>query len=490
MVLFAPMNDPIRAEYAHVDLGDERLNRRAATIGEAWNAAPSAPCPKIARSKAELEGLYGFVENEQVDYRKILASHAIQSCRRIDECGGGRTVLVVHDTTSYEFTGEVHRDGMGWLGPHKQGFFAHTALALAADGSRCPLGIVGLSVTMRPRPVPSETPKKKRSAKECAADPNRDSLRWKKLINETTELLRGHAIPIHVMDREADAYELLAGMIAKGQRFVVRARELDRDVTSSADGFVALSKLGGVAERAVALVTRDVCLNRRRKSKFNDGNKKHPPRTTRMAKLEFAAERVRIRRSKYVVNKSIQETIDVGIVHVREIDTPPEMQPVEWLLVTTEPIGTPHEILHVVDCYRARWTIEELFKVIKTGCAYEKRQLESAHALLIALALCIPIAWQMLVLRHQARHEPEAPARTVVSEERLEVLSTIARDPLPPSPTARDVFLAIAALGGHIARNGPPGWITLRGGMDKLLFAEEVWQARARRSQEKDVANE
>jgi hypothetical protein len=322
-----------------------------------------------------------------------------------------------------------------------------------------------------------------------AADPNRDSLRWKKLVNETSELLRGHAIPIHVMDREADGYDLFAGMIAQGQRFVVRVRELDRSVMTPVDGFVARSKITGVAERAVAVVAREVQLSRRRKSKFDDGNKKHPPRAARMAKLEFAAERVRLPRTKYV-DKSVQETIDVGIVHVREIDPSPEMEAVEWLLITTEPIDTAEEILRVVDHYRARWTIEEFFKATKTGCAYEKRQLESAHALLIALALCVPIAWQMLLLRHQARHEPEAPARTVVSEERLEVLRAIARDPLPASPTARDVFYAIAALGGHITRSGPPGWITLRGGMDKLVFAEEVWQARARHSQAKDVANE
>jgi len=483
------MKDPIAAEYAHVDLGDVRLNRRAALIGEAWNAAPDAACPKIARSKAELEGLYGFVENASVGYEKIVASHGIQTCARIDEICAGRTMLVLHDTTSFEFTGEKHRDGMGWLGASKQGFFAHMALALAADGSRCPLGVLGLSITMRPRPEPSQGPKKKRGAKECAADPNREFLRWERLIDETSDLLRGHAIPIHVMDREADAFALLAGMFVKGQRFVVRARDIDRDVTSAADGFVEKAKLKGLAERTVAIVARDVHLNRRRKSSMNDGNKKHPPRGARTAKLEFAAERVRLHRSKHL-DKNIVETIEVGVVHVREIDTPPEMQPVDWLLVTTEPTSTIDEILFVVDTYRARWTIEEYFKAIKTGCAYENRQFESAHALLIALALCIPIAWQMLALRHQARAAPEAPARTVVSKERLEVLRAIARDPLPLSPTARDVFLAIAALGGHIMRSGSPGWLTLRGGMDKLLFAEEVWTARGRRSQEKDVANE
>jgi hypothetical protein len=42
--------------------------------------------------------------------------------------------------------------------------------------------------------------------------------------------------------------------------------------------------------------------------------------------------------------------------------------------MTTEPIDTPEQILAVVDGYRHRWKIEELFKALKTGCAYEKRQ--------------------------------------------------------------------------------------------------------------------
>jgi len=36
-------------------------------------------------------------------------------------------------------------------------------------------------------------------------------------------------------------------------------------------------------------------------------------------------------------------------------------------------------------------------------------------------------------------------------------------------------MLAIAALGGHIKYNGPPGWQTLGAGMDYLLVAELGW---------------
>lgn len=166
-------------------------------------------------------------------------------------------------------------------------------------------------------------------------------------------------------------------------------------------------------------------------------------------------------------------------MHVREIDAPSEVQPVEWLLLTTESIDTPEDVLTVVDHYRARWTIEEFNKAIKTGCQYEKRQLESAHALFVALAFCIPIAWQMLALRHQARLQPEASATTVLTQRRLDVLRIISkRMPLSEKPTAKEVWYAIASLGGHRARNGPPGWQSLRDGLERLLLVEAAFDAR------------
>ena len=64
----------------------------------------------------------------------------------------------------------------------------------------------------------------------------------------------------------------------------------------------------------------------------------------------------------------------------------------------------------MVDAYRARWVIEELFKALKTGCQIEKRQMESYGALRIALALFLPIAVRLLALRDAARSEPDAPA--------------------------------------------------------------------------------
>jgi hypothetical protein len=68
-----------------------------------------------------------------------------------------------------------------------------------------------------------------------------------------------------------------------------------------------------------------------------------------------------------------------------------------------------------------RWTIEEFFEALKTGCQFEKRQLESFHALTNALALFLPIAARLLALRSAARVAPTALC-TSLSERQIHLL--------------------------------------------------------------------
>jgi hypothetical protein len=116
--------------------------------------------------------------------------------------------------------------------------------------------------------------------------------------------------------------------------------------------------------------------------------------------------------------------------------------------------------------------IEEYFKALKTGCAYEKRQLESQTTLQNALALLIPVAWNLLRLRLLARDEGEQAANTVLSESQLEVLRRATTVKLSETPTIQEAMLAVAQLGGHIRQNGWPGWQVLGRGYTKLLTLE------------------
>ncbi len=92
------------------------------------------------------------------------------------------------------------------------------------------------------------------------------------------------------------------------------------------------------------------------------------------------------------------------------------------------------------------------------------------------LALLAPIAWQLLTLRDQGRKAPQAPARTVLSQQQIKVLHGLSKRPLPRKPSVEQALLAIAAQGGHLKRNGPPGWQTLGRGLEKLWWAEMGYQ--------------
>ena len=117
-------------------------------------------------------------------------------------------------------------------------------------------------------------------------------------------------------------------------------------------------------------------------------------------------------------------------------------------------------------------TIEEFNAALKTGCAYERRQFESRHALLNILARTLPVACELLALRSRTRDCPDAPATEVLRPAQVDVLCTLGRRKLPPSPAARDVLLAVAGVGGHVKHNGEPGWNVLMRGMRTLLAYE------------------
>lgn len=451
----------ISAELAGAQLGDFRLNRRLSLLGDRLGERPGASFPK-ALDDAELEAAYRFFGNEQVTPEAILAPHFGQSARR---AAGQPRVIVVHDTTAFEFGGETKRQGLGHLiRPSAQGFFGHFSLALAADGTRTPLGLVALETVFRL--------KKRIGTKNWTPEKSLgESARWLRAVDAAEKHFDGRVQAIHVADREADQYALLAALTEAERPFVIRSFQ-DRRLAGEDE-----ARLRAVARDAKVKLRRDVPLSPRRRIDGPKGER-FPARRHRLARLCFAATTVELKRTPDARKKASSATMSVNVIHVFEPKPPPGQAAVEWFLLTSLPIDSDEAIAFAVDCYRARWTIEEFFKALKTGCQFEKRQLESAHSLVNALAILAPVAWRLLLLRHLARSEKKAPASAALTAKQMEVLRAVAKRPLPSRPSARDAMLAIAALGGHLTSNGDPGWIVLGRGMHDLLLLELGWRAR------------
>jgi hypothetical protein len=457
-----PPLSKIAKELGSADFGDERLGRRLGNIAEAIAPAPEKSFPKVASSESELEAIYRFVNNDKVTPEKIFGPHVAATVGRVGETG---LVRVLHDSTALSFGGATRREGLGRLCANDQGFIAHTALAITGDGQRVPLGILGLRTLVRTRP------RKKRTAHERHLGTNKESERWLDLALEVHGKLAA-APAVHVMDSEADAYALLSAMKQHGMRFVVRVR-YDRVIIDEGEK----SKVSIALASADDSLTREVPLSRRQGKRPPYTRKHHPPRNGRIAQLRFRAVSVQFKRPEFAdgvsrASKGLPPELAVNLVQVYEPEPPPGEEAVEWTLVTTEPIATKEQVATVVDTYRDRWVIEELFKALKTGCAIEKRQLETGRALQNALAIYLPMATRLLLLRTVGRAWGAVPATHVLTETEVLVLRAISkRVALPARPTTEQAMLAIAGLGGHLKRNGLPGWQTLGYGYQRLIDA-------------------
>jgi hypothetical protein len=463
------MQRALSAEVANADFGDVRLAKRLGKIVDALMARPSDSLPKALRTESGLEGAYRFFDNERVTPERVLAPHIEAT---IERCRAAGRVLAVHDTTQFDFGDNITRSGLGPLRGRTRGngFFGHFTMAVSAEGQREPLGTLAISHFVR-----KPGGKGKRSDAAIRDDQDNERRRWRKQVALVEQRLPG---AIHVMDREADSYALFCAM--NEQKFVVRAQH-DR-VVELPDGLRLgeRERLASVVANAHVVLERMVYVSPHT-AKTPAQNRIHPTRGERIAKLLVRATRVAVRRSRYQ-SSELPPSLDINVVQVIEVDAPPGEVAIEWVLLTNLPIDSVDAVAFIVDSYRARWLIEEFFKALKTGCRVEERQFETLPRLLNVLATLTPVAWQLLLLRHLARFCPDVPADKVLSASKLGALRAFADRPLPSAPSVRDAMLCIAQLGGHLKRNGEPGWLVLARGFHDLLLFERGWAAGAKTS--------
>ena len=412
--------------------------------------------PGAMRGEAELEGAYRHLTSPAVTLGNVVAPHVDKTRQRVKEAG---CAYAVHDTTDFTFGGEGEREGLGPVQGGDQGYLAHLSLAVSADGQRIPLGLLAVGTRVRG---------------EAGQRGGNERNKWALGMAHASQGLAADSL-IHVADREADVYEVVSWLGQQGQRFIVRAAQ-DRVVLEQL-GPEEKNHLFAVAQAAPAQVEVDVQLGpRAHKGRAAKDVRRHPVRRARQARLAYSATSVRLRRPAKA-SKKLPEYQSLNVVRAWEVQPPKGQQPVEWILLTSEPIDTPQQVQKVVEGYRTRWCIEEYIQAVKTGCAYEESQLESAHALFNLLGYCLIVAYALLLMRAQSRAREPLSAEHFFSPAQLACLRTFSRRTLPPNPSVQEALLACAALGGHLRRNGLPGWRTMSTGYSRLLDYEQGFLA-------------
>lgn len=412
----------------------------------------------IAHKSVCLRRLAGGARNDIVRFGRFLANDRVSVDRLIAGWSGptaeacvGRHVLAIQDTSEMNFrTTAERRRGLGEIGRGSgHGLLLHAMLAVDADSRAC-LGLVAGRIWTRGG--------RRTVSHDLRALENKESERWLATAEAAKPILAGAASVTVVADRESDLYVEWARVPGVNFHLLTRAMH-DR---TTADGLrLSQAPLEGAGRAEVALPAK-------------------PGRPARTACLTARFGSVALRRPVKPPQADLPEAVPVSLVEVIESTPPETTTAVHWRLLTTHPVTTAEMAWQVIDWYRARWVIEQLFRILKKqGLQLESSQVETADGLLkltaiAARAACVTL--QLVQARDGVDHQS---IHTVFSREevcalkalvpRLEGKTAAQKNHHPVESLAWAAWV-IAKLGGWdgYSSSKPPGPITFKHGLNRF----------------------
>jgi hypothetical protein len=439
-------------------LPEKRLRQRAIIIAEAMTERPGVSINAAFDEARAARAAYDFLENERMSLPVLLDPAVRAVIFRLRELPPDATVLSVQDTTEINFS---HRHAMKGLGeltnPKNRGEFLHPALAVGTDG--VPLGL--LSAMTWTRPVEEHGKAQQRRDRSFE---DKESARWWTTIETVESLLKRPGLLLHVADREADIFELFDRGQQEHRRLLIRASH-DRRVENEHQRLWAQVESFPVCDEQRTIDVPE-----------RPATKDKPKRPARQATLDLRFGEVTIR-----APHGRPGSVQAWAILVREVDTPAGEEPIKWLLLTLDPIRSANEAWLRVDWYRFRWSIEEFFKVLKTGLKVEQRQYDDLGPFEVHLGMALLVAVRLLALTKQARIDPQQSASIALSSDEERVLrehARVKRGRAAAPLTLLEAIVLIAKLGGYLGRScdGPPGWITLWRGYSRLCAMVEGYR--------------
>jgi Transposase DNA-binding/Transposase Tn5 dimerisation domain len=456
-------------EFGAAVLGDARRTKRLIALAHAFGQRPSASLPAAAQDPAMLKAAYRFFDTDTVEPAAMLASHTSSTH---DRCASVAVVLAVEDTTELDWSHHPATTGLGPIHTKKHvGLLLHTTLAITPDA--VPLGILHQHEWARAAATFGALPD--HHARPFA---DKESYRWVRgliAINAARTACPTTQFVL-VADAEADIYDLLVAERLAGVDLLIRAGQNRRvqhpDARRLWDALPAGIRVG---TRTVRVAARD-------------------GKPSRAAQVTIRRQKVCLHPPQHRAMEALAP-VTLWVVWVVEEAPPAGAEAIEWLLLTSVPVRTNAWALTILDWYCCRWGIEMWHKTLKSGCAIETRQLETADRLRRCLALCSVIAWRIVFSTMLARVVPAGACTAVLDDDEWQALychihhtTTLPRTP----PSLRDAVRWIARLGGFQGRknDGEPGVTVMWKGFQQLAAMTSMYRLFRSSANRKNVGND
>jgi hypothetical protein len=353
----------------------------------------------------------------------------------------GRHILAVQDTTTLRDDGD------------QRSLNLHPTIAVDA-GAGALLGLVHADLLARDGSAAKVHCNKRPFAEK-------ESRRWLDAIRASAALLVAGARAVTVVgDREGDIYE----------DFALRPPEVDVLFRAHhnrvlVNGSSLFSQSAGWKELGREMIVIPAA----------------PGRRERKAVLALCAGVVTLNRPKRncaAEAARLPATVTVTLVEAREVDPPAGSTPVLWRLLTSHTVTSLAEAQRITGFYRQRWTIEQLFRTMKTkGFDIEaSRVTEGGPFEKLAIATLIA-AIQVLSLVRDRDGAAGRPATDVFAAEDQPIIAAISaslegntarqRNPHAPGSLAHLSWVC-SRLGGWTGYYGKPAPVVMLRGMLRL----------------------
>jgi Transposase DDE domain len=436
--------------------GDARLRRVGERLLTAMRQQPTMCVHALAADRNEAMAFGRFLDHDGVSHGEMLVSAGRVTGQR----AAGRHVLAIQDTTELNFPAHnASKRGFGRSGNGQDiGLFIHPTIAVDARSGGM-IGLVGAQLINRTGGKLSDHKRRPIEAKE--------SHRWLAATGEAGEVLAAADMITVVADRESDVYDQFACR-PPGVHLLSRSAQ-DRALTS---GRLLSEAIAAWPEQHRELTAVPEVAGR-------------PGRDAWVA-LRFGA--VALRRPA-AADRRLAASVDLHVVDVIEIEPPADAIALHWRLLTTHPVGTLAEARQIIAWYRTRWTIEQVFRTLKSAALQvEQSQVVEARRFmkLAVVALIAAVRIVQIVLGRDGRTgqsmadviDPATTPALQAVNRKMEGRTDKLKNPHAPESLAWLAWI-VARLGGWSGYTSsgykPPGPKTIARGLIRLDGLIDGW---------------
>ena len=401
---------------------------------------------RLGKNRAGEIRIARFLHNPAVTVSEMVATAGVRTCSQ----AAGRHVLAIQDTTMVRSA----VDGVGVA--------LHPVIAVdAIDGTV--IGLVDAGFFTR-----KGGQRDGRRERDFA---QKQSRRWLEGAEHAAELAAAGAACVTVVeDREGDIYEDFACKPA-GVEMLVRAGQ-DRRLEDGSRLFAKPEMLPEAGRMSVDLPAAPG----------------RPARTAVLALRFCPVEIARPKHRKRAAAAALPKSVALTLVEAHEIDPPADGTAAHWRLLTTHSVNDVADARRIVGFYRQRWTIEQLFRTLKTkGFNVEAlRQAEDGPFEKLVAASLIAATTVLQLVRErdgigkrplQDAFDPEDRLALEAISADLEGKTARQKNPHPRGSLAFASWV-LARLGGWTGYYGKPGPIVMLQGLIRFHAIKHGWNLR------------